>query len=396
MALRNLIQDISSDWPNYRIKGRVDKNAHIFDLVINKFPDQLKDYAKNASYLNFHGSTGQGNITSAPWIATFDTRVTESAERGYYVVYLFSIDLKNIFLELGFGTQQFKDQFSKKNERYEWMRFAAKELQGQYEKKLLPLFKDGLINDLSTEPINLAASHENTSHQDYEQSTIYSVKYAISNLPSEANLIEDYNSFLRLYEEIILDPFTPSMEDLFEWAVNPIDNKQDSAVTLFVPRSPKRKKNTKTHLSTGRRSKEPLKVGNAGEMAVLKSERKRLIKIGRRDLAEKIIHESAQSNKPGWDITSFNEKGEKIFIEVKSTTSKKIDSIELTSNEWKAASNPKIRDRYYLYLVTEVLRSKSPPIEILKNPWAYVDKGGLEIKPMIYELSLKSSKSNSK
>jgi hypothetical protein len=141
MPLRNLIQEISSQWPEYRKKKKVDKTTDAYDLVVNKFPNQLKEYAKNTNYLKFHGSTGQGNITPAPWIATFDTRVTESAERGYYVVYLFSIDLKYLFLELGFGTKQFKDQFSKKLERYECMRFAAKELQGQYENKLLPLLR---------------------------------------------------------------------------------------------------------------------------------------------------------------------------------------------------------------------------------------------------------------
>jgi hypothetical protein len=236
----------------------------------------------------------------------------------------------------------------------------------------------------------LSASPKNKYHQDYEQATIYSVRYLISDLPSEAKLIEDYNSFLRLYSEIILDPFTPLMEDLFEWAIKPVESKQDSLITMFKPRSPKKKGNTKTHLSIGRRSREPLKVGNAGEKAAMNYERKKLKENGREDLAKSIIHESAQGNKPGWDITSFDEKGEKIFIEVKSTTGEKIESIDLTRNEWNAASKPKNRDRFYLYLVTEALKSNCPPIEILKNPWAYVDKNELEIKPTIYELSLKS------
>ena len=104
--------------------------------------------------------------------------------------------------------------------------------------------------------------------------------------------------------------------------------------------------------------------------------------------SEEVVHESAEGNTPGWDITFFDENGEKIFIEVKSTTSKTITSVDLTENEWKAASNPENRENYYLYLVTEALKTDSPPIQILENPYAWVNSGKLSIRPTVYELSL--------
>ena len=140
--------------------------------------------------------------------------------------------------------------------------------------------------------------------------------------------------------------------------------------------------------SKGRRSKESLKVGNAGEIAVLKSEKDKLRKAGLDDLVEQVVHESAEGNTPGWDITSFDENREKIFIEVKSTTSKTITSVDLTENEWKAASNPENRENYYLYLVTEALKTDSPPIQILENPYDWVNSGKLGIRPTVQELSL--------
>ena len=102
---------------------------------------------------------------------------------------------------------------------------------------------------------------------------------------------------------------------------------------------------------------------------------------------ELVVHESAEGNTPGWDITSFDENREEIFIEVKSTTGKTITSVDLTENEWKAASNPENRKKYYLYLVTEAL-SDSPPIQILENPYAWVNSGKLGIRPTVQELSL--------
>ena len=51
-------------------------------------------------HLRVEGSTGRRNVTAAPWIAAIDPRITRSATRGYYVVYLFSVDLAKVFLTL--------------------------------------------------------------------------------------------------------------------------------------------------------------------------------------------------------------------------------------------------------------------------------------------------------
>jgi len=179
------------------------------------------------------------------------------------------------------------------------------------------------------------------------------------------------------------------MEELFEWVAEPAKTTGKPSITTFLPRPAKKKqKGFSNKSSKGRRSKESLKVGNAGEIAVLKSEKDKLREAGLKDLAEQIVHESAEGNTPGWDITSFDENGEKIFIEVKSTTSKTITSVDLTENEWKAASNPENRENYYLYLVTEALKTDSPPIQILENPYDWVNSGKLGIRPTVQELSL--------
>jgi hypothetical protein len=387
MTIRNIISEIVAEWPKYKESRKVDKNARAYDLVVNAFPSSLQSIAQNTDYLKFHGSTGQGNITAAPWVATFDTRITSSATSGFYVVYLFSIDLKCIFLKFGFGTTQFTNHFKKKSECYKKIRTAAGELQERHEKKLLPLFKQALHDNISREPIDLAATSRDGLHEAYEQSAIYSIEYPLSELPSEEHLESDFNSFLTLYREIALDPLALKMEELFEWAAEPANTTGESAITNFKPRpAKKRRKESSSKSSQTRRSKESLKVGNAGEITVLNYEKEKLKKAGRSDLAGKVIHESAEGNTPGWGITSFNEEGEKIFIEVKSSTGKVITSIDITSNEWKAASDHK--DKYFLYLVTNALTTTTPPVEILKNPWSYVDRGELEIKPIVHELSL--------
>ncbi len=390
MSIRNLIGEIAQEWPKYKALVETKKSERAYDLVVNKFPKQLESIAENTDYLICCGSTGRGRITAAPWIATFDKRITDTATSGYYIVYLFSIDLKRLYLEFGFGATQFKTHFKKKTERYKKIRSAAKELQDRHEKKLLPIFKEALHGYTSREPIDLAASSSEGLHEAYEQSSIYSVEYLISNLPPENHLINDYNAFLNLYKEIVIDPSSPSMEELFENEADPVKTKERSPITVFIPLPAKKKKRSSSGASSKRRySKESIKVGNAGEEAVLKSEKDKLRKAGLNHLVEKLVHESAEGNTPGWDITSFDENGEKIFIEVKSTTGKTITSVDLTENEWKAASNPENRENYYLYLVTEALNTDSPPIQILENPYDWVNSGKLGIRPTVHELSLR-------
>src|SRR5215471_7441738 len=44
---------------------------------------------ENAEGLLVVGSAGAGNWAEVPWVSVFDPVVTDSATRGYYVVYLF-------------------------------------------------------------------------------------------------------------------------------------------------------------------------------------------------------------------------------------------------------------------------------------------------------------------
>lgn len=57
------------------------------------------------------GSPGQGNWAQVPWIAVFDPAVTNSATRGYYVVYLFSHDMERVYLSLNQGTTAVHEEF---------------------------------------------------------------------------------------------------------------------------------------------------------------------------------------------------------------------------------------------------------------------------------------------
>ena len=99
---------------------------------------------------------------------------------------------------------------------------------------------------------------------------------------------------------------------------------------------------------------------------MLTYEKARLTKLGRLDLVDHVRWHAQELDFVGWDITSFDDEGTEIFIEVKSCVGKTISAVNLTINEWGAARDPVRRDRYYIYVVTCALSDK-PIIERMRN-----------------------------
>ena len=94
---------------------------------------------------------------------------------------------------------------------------------------------------------------------------------------------------------------------------------------------------------------------------------------------------SKEGEKPGWDIELKYENGENHRIEVKGTGSKRFPSIELTANEWNAASTH--RSNYWLYLVTNCL-SENPLIQKIQDPFSLVEQGTFLITPVLWRFEM--------
>lgn len=128
------------------------------------------------------------------------------------------------------------------------------------------------------------------------------------------------------------------------------------------------------------RSKKLKKIGNRGELIVLKAERKYLKENKRPGLEKLIDHIAEKDDSAGYDIKSYNLDGTERLIEVKSTTQKVgSNSIYLSANELDIATK---NSNYYFYVVYEA-DSKTPKIwrvkgtdllndeKIIKEPIAY-------------------------
>jgi hypothetical protein len=214
--------------------------------------------------------------------------------------------------------------------------------------------------------------------------------YRISALPEEAQLVTDLQRLVQLYTEIVSDPLEATVERLVEAVIEPAAHVETIEVRDFEPRPLKKTSESNASSKQRRRySPESRKVGDAGERVVKLYEEGRLRKLGRHDLADRVRWHAPEREFVGWDITSFDDEGKELYIEVKSCIGKAVSCISLTANEWQAARDIERRDHYYIYIVTDALSAK-PRIERMRNPASYVDGGQISCAPTVYELWFQS------
>ena len=360
--MRQELIDLSKEWP-----ALFNNQPNKVDEIYKDIKNILGTITKNSNhqdYIKIKATKGLANIPYAPWIGARDVRLADKQSEGYSLVYLYSVDLKRVYLSIAFGTGQFIEVFKPKKEAYQKMRKAASRIQKVFENDLN-------IQNLILDPIDLAATPKEFRQEGYEQSAIFSLSYEINNLPDDTKLLEDYKKMLDFYVDIFESPLTPSIDSLVNAVADPLI-LEDTKVKIkdFEYRSPKKTKgkttNNKKVKAKKRRSDRSAFIGRKGEKIVFDFEKEKLKKINLNNLSEKVRWHAELNEKPGYDITSFDDKGDEIFIEVKSSSGKTINDVDLTKNEIMSMFNKKTKEKFYIYLVTNALTK--PEIEVIKNP----------------------------
>ena len=118
------------------------------------------------------------------------------------------------------------------------------------------------------------------------------------------------------------------------------------------------------------------------KMILIEYEKSKLLKSNRADLANKVTHVSKTNDYAGYDILSFNEKGEEIFIEVKTTKGPKSSDFYISPGEVKRS---KLIKNYFLYRVFNFdFKNNSGELYIKKGK---IDEN-FNLKPTGYKASI--------
>ena len=386
--IRTAIIQLAKSWDPYWRNKTTDKSHPVHQLILQDIPNELKSWHKNPEKYIFKGSDGQGNILRTPWVATFNPEITKSATTGFYPVYLFRDNMKEMVLAIGFGATQFEEKYGRGVAFFEEVGRAVNGMQSS-SSHLLRVLSPSVRDRLSLKPAVLDSSKD-FKLRAYEKCSIYSLPYSLERLPSDEELKSDYLEIIKLYDAMSGSLLIPSEEDYVLEEITAPAVPDDFETLEFVPAKRKKRKSGVSNNSqpTRRYSKSSDKVGRVGEEYVFNAEKDTLMKAGRKDLASKVIwHRNYPENRtPGWDITSFETNGEEKFIEVKSTTGKGITSVILTPNEWKMAQTHSNGNKYQIYLVSKVLAK--PQVHVLKNPAKWVNEGTLDLEVDSYLLYL--------
>jgi MrcB-like, N-terminal domain len=159
-------------------------SGHYLGRVLRRdLPGEINSFSfiQNGDYI-IKGSVGQGNWAAIPWLAIMNTHVTTSTQRGVYIVYLFSEDMKVLYLTIAQGVEETpKDEMIKINN------IIRKSIE------MNPRFKkdDNIILG------------ESKKAKEYEKSVAAYIPYSIHDFPSEEQLISDLKKMIHYYEEFI-------------------------------------------------------------------------------------------------------------------------------------------------------------------------------------------------
>jgi|SRR5215213_221125 len=159
-------------------------------LITHDLRDAVSEVVDDSSYL-VTGSPGKGNWAETVWLAVFDRMVSESAQHGFYLVYLVPRDGGRAYLSLNQGTEEIFSRVGARHYRRVLEDTASRDrdlLSGEETYGLIP----GAI------PLE----GKGRLTRGYESGNIFAIEYG-SVLPSVSDLEADLTRLLLLYQSLI-------------------------------------------------------------------------------------------------------------------------------------------------------------------------------------------------
>lgn len=85
-----------------------------FTKLEKELPARFKEVSSLSDHYLFEGSIGKANMPEVPHLCIFDSAITTSAQKGYYIVYLFEANMKRVYLTLEQAWTQYEEHMASK------------------------------------------------------------------------------------------------------------------------------------------------------------------------------------------------------------------------------------------------------------------------------------------
>lgn len=190
MNLSNILEEIMSNYLTKKKSETFNKNSSMFQLINYKSKEAIVEIISSLNDKNdleVKASCGAGTWTKYPWIAIFNTKVTDTIQEGVYIVFLFSEDMKRVYLTLNQGCTNLKKKLGTKLAREEMQKIRT-QLREKYK-----IDEFSIDNELIV------------GNKDYEEGCVFYKEYDIDNLPLEIQIKEDLEILINVYDSYYED-----------------------------------------------------------------------------------------------------------------------------------------------------------------------------------------------
>lgn len=181
------------------VKEKGDFKNSFREIIAKDIPTLLTNMTPLAEPYRAVGSYGKGRWTDVPWIAIFDSRITVTAQKGVYIVYLLNKDTKTLYLTLNQGATN-AAQSDEDDETEKALKFTAI-ARSQNEQMTDRLQKNAEnIRALIGDTVQ-AHGLINSGSPGYDAGAVYYKEYKLNDLPDDSLLIADLRDFVALYAD---------------------------------------------------------------------------------------------------------------------------------------------------------------------------------------------------
>lgn len=166
------------------------------NIISETIPELLRQGVITDERYKVVGSYGKGRWTKVPWIAVFDTRVTESAQKGAYVVYLLNKDEKVLYLAFANAATEVMDIGPTDDGHARFVGVVGKKSPDVKEKlrervqKIQQVIKDNYFS--KDDKIKCGA-------EGYDAGTAFYKRYSLFDLPTDDVLCQDLRRMMDIY-----------------------------------------------------------------------------------------------------------------------------------------------------------------------------------------------------
>ena len=138
--LGDLIKKAAEEYINAPVgRGLKQLDPNLKQRIVKEIPHEMLEIFNNnqiSSDWETKGSCGQGRVAAIPWCKIADPNESENTQSGIYIVYLISHTTRKVYLALGFGVKNKKQEYI--NQGLNWIEEITKDIRGNCKTRKLP------------------------------------------------------------------------------------------------------------------------------------------------------------------------------------------------------------------------------------------------------------------